>query len=173
MNKRINIPNALSNYIERHQEKRTESTDKFERKQVEKRNEEATKERELEKRAMGDIEYAKHIYDWVQEFRESETGSKILNLLPRHCRPDRGLSFFVWNPGWHYSLSTTDKGIEWYRYGPGSETICTQTPEELSYVSNKETPGMLKGAYNAIENGRVWVYIRKEMRLFEKHTWEK
>jgi len=165
---RLDIPDTLVSYIARYESVRGEITERFDEEKVRDRIRKDREEREYESRVQSDIEYAQYICDWVNMFRESETGDRVLELLPRENRPDRGLTFFEWPPRDHsYSLGMSDKGIRWYRFGPGSDQRYCNTSEELSRAANRETPGMLEAAYEAIRDGDVWKYIRHELELFK------
>jgi len=165
---RLDIPNSLVDYVTEHESGRREITGRIAEEEARDRVRKDREEREYKDRVQSDMEYAQHICDWVNTFRKSETGDQILELIPRDCRPDRGLTFFEWRPrSQGYSLGTSDKGIRWYRFGPGSDQKYCNTSEELSRAANRETPGMLEATYEAIKDGSVWKNIRDELERFK------
>jgi hypothetical protein len=163
MTEKFNIVlESIGEYLKRHIEARAEATKK--------EQEERRKELVAEKRrqaahklqARRNLPYAERIFSWVAQFRESETGKQAIAAIPTRSRPDKALAFFTYRRG--YNLSTTDHGIDWYRYGPGSARELCTTPEQLARCT--EPPGMLEAACKAIESGEVWQWIQEDLDCF-------
>lgn len=161
------IPGSFEKYIDEYEVARKEQLEEVERQRKREENKKSRQREDHKKKAERDLPYAKAIFEWVAEFRASPAGKRAIALLPASSRPDNLLTFFEWHPGWGYSLDMTDRGIRWYRFGPGSQEKYCQTPKELAtWCAQNESTGMLKAASKTIESGEVWEWIKKDLDLF-------
>lgn len=103
------------------------------------------------------LEHAKRIFEWVDGFRKTETGKKLIQLGNRgylggvyffngHVfgKPFRGLGF-------------DNKSVWWISTGCGAHPRPLETPKELAEAIAPET---LKLACEWIDTGKIWECIK-------------
>lgn len=162
----FSVPSEFEEYLDQHEVRKQELTEKIGREKQQKQRATKRKETARRKRAAEDLPYAELIFEWVRQFRESTAGRRAIAAVPPKSRPDKTLTFFEWHPGWGYSLSISGQRIRWYRFGPGSKDVYCENPKQLASAAQCAGPGMLKACLEAIQNGEVWKWIKKDLNLF-------
>lgn len=161
------VPEDFMVFLDQHEAKQASAAARAQTQRKHARAKEKRRRETRAKNALRDLEYARIIFGWVADFRQSAAGQRAFNGLPVTYRPDKLLNFFTWRPsGWGYSLDILAESIRWYRYGPGAVSVYCDTPEKLAESAQDAPAGMLKAACDAIENGDVWTYIKMDLALF-------